>query len=109
LDASNAIMTATRGRWAVAATLGPWADELDGCDDALAHGNVCNNRSGLVLRDRIALATSIGSAAGAFALGTIATIKWTGKGQRNGSPASRIAVVCAPAPARAGCEATWSF
>jgi len=83
--------------------------ELDGCDEARAHGNVCNNRSGLVLRDRMALATAIGSAAGAFALGTIATIKWTDKGQRTGSPGSRVAVVCAPVPARAGCEVTWSF
>jgi hypothetical protein len=85
------------------------SNQIDGCDDALAHGNVCNNRSGLVLRDRIALATAIGSAAGAFALGTIATIKWTDKGQRNGSPASRVAVVCAPAPARADCEVSWTF
>jgi hypothetical protein len=83
--------------------------ELDGCDDALAHGNVCNNRSGLVLRDRIALAAAIGSAAGAFTLGTIATIKWTDKGQTNGSPAARVAVVCAPVPAKVGCEVTWSF
>jgi hypothetical protein len=85
------------------------SSQLDGCDDALARGNFCSNRSGLVLRDRIALATAIGSAAGAFALGTIATIKWTDKGQKNGVPASRVAVVCAPVPARAGCEVTWSF
>jgi hypothetical protein len=85
------------------------SDQIDGCDDALAHGNVCNNRGGLVLRDRIALATAIGSAAGAFALGTIATIKWTDKRQSNGNPASRVAVVCAPAPARASCEVSWSF
>jgi len=85
------------------------SSQLDGCDDALAHGNVCGNRSGLVLRDRLALATAIGSAAGAFALGTIATIKWTDNGQKNGVPASRVAVVCAPVPVRAGCEVTWSF
>jgi len=80
------------------------SNQLDGCDDALAHGSVCDNRSGLVLRDRLALATAIGSAAGAFALGTIATVKWTDRAKKNGDPVARAALVCVPAPAQVGCE-----
>jgi hypothetical protein len=85
------------------------SNELSGCDDALAHGSVCNNHSGLVLRDRFALATAIGSAAGAFALGTIATMKWTDRSKKNGNSEARVAVVCLPAPARVGCEVGVSF
>jgi hypothetical protein len=82
---------------------------LDGCDYARAHGNVCGNRSGLLLRDRLALATAIGSAAGAIALGTIATFKWNDSRQGTGHPATRVAVGCAPAPLGADCEVSWSF
>jgi hypothetical protein len=80
------------------------SSQLDGCDDALAHGSVCRNRSGLVLRNELALATAIGSAAGGFALGTIATLKWTERDKKTGNPVARVAVACVPAPARVGCE-----
>ncbi len=85
------------------------SNQVDGCDDALAHGNVCHNRSGLVLRDRIALATAIGSAAGAFALGTIATVKWTERSKSNGHATAGVAAMCLPVPARVSCEISLVF
>ena len=57
----------------------------------------------------LALATAIGSAAGAFALGTIATMKWTERSKKSGNPAAHVAVVCVPAPAKVGCEVGVSF
>lgn len=85
------------------------SNQLDGCDIALAHGSVCRNRSGLVLRNGLAIATAIGSAAGAFVLGTIATVKWTDRDKKTGNPVARVAFACAPAPAKVGCEIGVSF
>jgi hypothetical protein len=85
------------------------SNQLDGCDDALARGSVCNNRSGLVVRDGVALATAIVSAVGAFTLGTIATVKWTDRAKKSGSPVERAALVCLPAPGRVGCEVGVTF
>jgi hypothetical protein len=85
------------------------SNQLDGCDDAVARGSVCGNRSGLVLRDRLALATAIGSAAGAFALGTIATMKWSERGKKTESSAASLALVCLPTPQQVGCEVGVAF
>jgi hypothetical protein len=85
------------------------SNQIDGCDDALARGSVCRNRSGLVLRNELALATAIGSAAGAFALGTIATLKWTERNKKSGNLGAHVAVACVPVPAKVGCEVDVSF
>ncbi len=88
------------------------SNQLDGCDDAPAHGGVCRNRSGLVLRNQLALTTAIGGAAGALALGAIATMKWTTEREKkSGNPVAHAAVACvpAPAPAKVGCEISFSF
>lgn len=86
------------------------SDQLDGCDNALAHGNVCRNHSGLVLRNELALTTAIGSAAGAIALVAIGTMRLTTERDRkSGTSASHLAVACVPAPAKVGCEVSVSF
>ena len=77
---------------------------------ALARGGVCRNRSGLVLRNQLALTTAIGGAAGAIALGAIATMKWTTeRDKKSGNPIAPVAVACVPAPAKVGCEVSFSF
>lgn len=86
------------------------SNQLDGCDDALAHGSVCRNRSGLVLRNQLALTSAIGGAAGALALGAIATMKWTTeRDKKTGNSEAHVAVACVPAPAKVGCEVSFSF
>jgi len=86
------------------------SNQLDGCDDALAHGGVCRNRSGLVLRNQLALTTAIGGVAGALALGAIATMKWTTERDKtSGNPVAHVAVACVPALAKVGCEVSFSF